>query len=128
MPTVSSNAEYLKLQGKNPDGTDNPNFEVLLDVDNLAVYMIGILYGGNLDAPISNFLGNTRINNFYAIRDRTSREGFKFFLHDSEHTLRDINENRNGPWPAGSEFQYSNPQWFHQRLMTNAEYRCVLQI
>jgi hypothetical protein len=122
-PIVSNNVEYLKLQGKNPDGTDNPSYEVLLDVDNLAVYMIGILYGGNLDAPISNFLGNTRVNNFYAMRDRTSREGFKYFLHDSEHTLRNVNENRNGPWPAGSDFNYSNPQWFHQRLMSNAEYR-----
>jgi hypothetical protein len=123
LPLVSDHVEFLKLQGKNPDGTDNPNYEVLLDVDNLAVYMIGILFGGNLDAPISNFLGNTRVNNFYALRDRTGREGFKFFQHDAEHTLRNVNENRNGPWPAGSEFSYSNPQWFHQRLMTNAEYR-----
>ncbi len=123
LPLVSDNQEFLKLQGKNPDGTDNPAYEVLLDVDNMAVYMIGILFGGNLDAPISNFLGNTRVNNFYALRNRTGRDGFKFFLHDSEHTLRNVNENRNGPWPAGDEFSYSNPQWFHQRLMTNAEYR-----
>jgi hypothetical protein len=123
LPTVSSNSEYLKLQGKNPDGSDNPSYEVLLDVDNLANYMIGILYGGNLDAPISAFLNNERVNNFFAIRDRTGRQGFKYFMHDSEHTLRNVNENRNGPWPAGSDFNYSNPQWLHQRLMTNAEYR-----
>jgi hypothetical protein len=32
--------------------------------------MIGILHGGNLDAPISAFLGNQGVNNFFAIRDR----------------------------------------------------------
>lgn len=122
-PAVVDNGEYLKLQGKNPDQTDNAGYEVLLDVDNLIVYMINILYGGNLDAPISAFLGNQRVNNFFAVRDRTSRQGFKFFLHDSEHTLRDVNENRNGPWPAGEQFDYFNPQWLHQRLMANTEYR-----
>ena len=123
LPAVANQTEYMRLQGKNFDGTDNPDYDVLLDVDNLATYMIGILFAGNLDAPISNFLGNTRVNNFYAIRDRTGRDGFKFFMHDSEHTLRNVNENRNGPWTAGEQLQYSNPQWFHQRLMSNAEYR-----
>jgi len=122
-PTVASNDVYLQLQGLSSDGSENLAYENLLDVDNLIVYMINILYGGNLDAPISNFLGNTRVNNFYAIRDRTARSGFKFFLHDSEHTLRNVNENRNGPWPAGNIFEYSNPQWLHQRLMANGEYR-----
>lgn len=123
IPAVVDNSEYLRLQGKNSDQTDNSNYEVLLDVDNLIVYMINILYGGNLDAPISAFLGNQRVNNFFAVRDRTGRQGFKFFLHDSEHTLRDVNENRNGPWPAGDQFDYFNPQWLHQRLMANEEYR-----
>jgi hypothetical protein len=122
-PTVASNDIYLMLQGRNPDRTENLAYENFLDVDNLIVYMINILYGGNLDAPISAFLGNERVNNFFAVRDRTGRTGFKYFLHDSEHTLRDVNENRNGPWPAGSLFEYSNPQWIHQRLMANAEYR-----
>ena len=37
-----------RLQGNNPDGTDNPAYEVLLDVDNLIDYMLVILYTGNL--------------------------------------------------------------------------------
>ncbi len=122
-PALASNDAYMKLQGKNVDGSDNPNYETLLDVDNLAVYMINILYSGNLDAPISWFLGNERVNNFFAVRDRTGRQGFKYFLHDSEHTFRDVNENRNGPFPAGNQFDYFNPQYLHQRLMANAEYR-----
>ncbi len=121
----ASDADYLKVQGKNPDGSDNANYEVLLDVDNLIVYMMNIFYGGNLDAPISAFLGNNAVNNFFAVRDRTGRDGFRFFLHDSEHTLLPwgLNENRNGPFPAGVEFRHFNPQWLHQRLMANAEYR-----
>ncbi len=117
--------DYLRVQGKNPDGSDNLDYEVLLDVENLQVYMINILYGGNLDAPISAFLGNSAVNNFFAVRDRTGRDGFKFFLHDSEHTLLPwgLNENRNGPYSAGEQFQHFNPQWLHQQLMANPEYR-----
>lgn len=117
--------DYMRVQGKNPDGSDNPNYEVLLDVDNLIDYMIITIYGGNLDAPISNFLGNNAVNNFFAVRDRTSRSGFKFFQHDAEHTLLPwgLNENRNGPYPAGQSFEHFNPQWLHQQLMVNPEYR-----
>ena len=34
---LGSDAAYFRLQGKNPDGSDNPAHEVLLDVDNLIV-------------------------------------------------------------------------------------------
>ena len=98
---------------------------MLVDPDELADYMITILYGGNLDAPISNFLGNESPNNFFAIRDRTGRQGFQFLIHDAEHTLLDPNENRNGPFPAGSDFDKFNPQYLHQQLMQNAEYRLL---
>ena len=119
----STLAAYYRAQGLNPDGTRNPAYPVLLDVDNLIDYMIVILYGGNLDAPISAFLGNASPNNWYGIRDRTGERGFAFFAHDAEHTLLNVNENRNGPWPAGDAFNKSNPQWIHQQLMYNEEYR-----
>src|SRR5262249_55913701 len=94
-------------------------------VDNLIVYMIGILQGGNLDAPISNFLNNVGVNNFFALRDETGRSGFIFVQHDSEHTLLDVNANRNGPYNSGGpgDFGHFNPQYLHQVLMQNAEYR-----
>lgn len=125
-PAFVDNAAYLRAQGLNPDRTENLDYPVLLDVDSLIVYMIGIIRGGNLDAPISNFLGNNRTNNYFAIRDRTSRVGFKFFQHDAEHTLRNVNENRNGPYNHPnfeSDVGYFNPQWLHQQLMANEEYR-----
>ncbi|MDB6038465.1 MAG: hypothetical protein JWM99_2306, partial [Verrucomicrobiales bacterium] len=119
-----SNASYFKVQGRNPDGSVNPAFENLIDVDNLIDYMLDIFYGGNLDAPISNFLGNTSPNNWYGIRDRTGTAGFRFFAHDSEHTLLDVNENRTGPYTSGDgNLLKSNPQWILQKLMANPECR-----
>lgn len=125
-PAFVDHAAYLRAQGKNPDGTENPDFDVLLDVDNTIAYMIETIRGGNLDAPISNFLGNNRPNNYFAIRDRTGREGFRFIQHDAEHTHRNLNENRNGPYNHPNfegGVEYFNPQWLHQQLMANDEYR-----
>ncbi len=116
-------ALYQKLKGLNPDGTRNPNYAVQLDSRNLIDYMLTIIYGGNLDAPISNFLGNTAINNWYGIRDRTGDEGWRFLAHDNEHTLLNVNEDRTGPFPAGNQFQYSNPQWIFQQLWTSEDFR-----
>ena len=117
--------KYLMLQGKNPVGSDNATFEVLLDVDNLIDYNLVAMWGGNLDAPVSAFLGNQAPNNWYGIRSRAvdDRQGFQFFSHDSEHTLLNANENRVGPFPAGETFDRSSPQWILQQLMHVAEFR-----
>ncbi|MDZ4778889.1 MAG: lamin tail domain-containing protein, partial [Planctomycetia bacterium] len=116
-------ALYQKLKGLNPDGTRNPNYAVHLDSRNLIDYMLAIIYGGNLDAPISNFLGNTAINNWYGLRDRTGTEGWRFFAHDSEHTLLNVNEDRSGPFPAGAQEQHANPQWIFQQLWASEDFR-----
>ncbi|MBM4012290.1 MAG: hypothetical protein FJ286_13075 [Planctomycetes bacterium] len=123
--TMASNAAYLRALGRDPNGVPSPLFPKLVDVDNLADYMTVIFYGGNTDAPISNFLGNTRPNNWYGAYNRLAPDGFKFFAHDSEHTLKagSAGVDRTGPYPAGDEFRFSNPQWIHQQLMANAEYR-----
>ena len=118
-----SDDAYLRAQGRNADGSRNLDYPVLLDVENLSDYMIAILYSGNLDGPISNFLANAETNNWFGIRDRTGDEGFKFFVHDAEWTLFDLDENRLGPWRAGETFDQSNPQWLHQQLMQNENYR-----
>ena len=73
---------YMQLQGKNPDGTRNLAYPVLLDVDNLIEYMQVIFYSGDRDAPISNFLGNTSPNNWFGIRNRNGDDGFRFIVHD----------------------------------------------
>jgi len=66
-----SEATYQRIQGNNPDGTPNPAYPVLVDVDNLIDYNFVIFYGGNLDAPVSQFINNNAgINNFFAVRNR----------------------------------------------------------
>src|SRR5262249_6768109 len=118
----------------NPDYTQNQNYPVLLDADNLIDYEITMFYGGNLDAPISSFLNNESPNNFFAIRSRDpdARQGFQFFAHDSEHTLLDVNVNRLGPYDAGSAasggVDKSNPGWIHQQLMAEPAYRAEFNL
>lgn len=125
----ASDAAYQRVQGNNPDGTRNPAYEILLDAPNLIDYMLVILYGGNLDAPISAFLGNNGPNNWYGMRERSGNfGGFRFIAHDSEHTLLNVNEDRTGPFPAGDPvtgggLPKSSPQYVWQQLQANAEFR-----
>ena len=122
---LTNDVAYEKIRGNNLDGTRNPDYEVLVDVDNLIDYMLVIEYGGNLDAPISWFLSNNSPNNWYGMRNRTGAfGGFQFFCHDSEHTLLDVNENRMGPFAAGNgSVSSSSPQWVWQKMWANAEFR-----
>ncbi|MFM8359902.1 MAG: CotH kinase family protein, partial [Verrucomicrobiota bacterium] len=122
---ITNNEVYFRLQGRNADGSPNPQLENLLEVDNLIDYLLVIFFGGNLDAPISNFLGNTRPNNWYGMRNRTGQSGgFRFFSHDAEHTLLNAGEDRTGPYAAGStSVTYSNPQYLFQQLAANPEFR-----
>lgn len=129
----ASNENYFKIQGKNPDGSKNPSYPVLADIGNLIDYQLIIFYTGNFDAPISAFMGNQGVNNFYALYNRNGSAGFKFFQHDAEHTLMDPNHSehwdygldRTGPYNFGSGENNFNPQWFHERLSANAEYRVL---
>lgn len=74
-----ANAAYLRLQGKNPDGTPNPQMEKLLDLDNYIDYLIVNFYGGNTDWPGRNY---------YVARHRgLESEGFKSYAWDTEKIL-----------------------------------------
>ena len=122
-----SDEAYYKVQGMNPDGTRNPAYERLLDVDNLIDYMLCTFYVGDCDGPISNFLGNNRPNNYYGIYNRTNPDGFKFFRHDGEHTIGVLNwcYDRTGPYthPDLASFANFTPQWLHQQLAVHPEYQ-----
>ena len=120
---VETDAAYQKILGNHPDGTRNPDFEVLLDPDNLIDYMLVIFYGGNLDAPITSFGANRSANNWYGIRNRNGGEGFRYYIWDAEHTFLRLDEDRTGPYPAGDEYARSNPQWIWQQCLHNAEFR-----
>jgi hypothetical protein len=126
----SNTTDYYRVMGLNSNGTPNPAYTKLLDPVNVADYMISIYYSGDLDASISNFRGNSEPNNTYCIFNRANPDGFKFFRHDAEHTLLDVNVDRTGPWPnpglpygGTMALDKFNPQWLHQQLTANAEYR-----
>jgi len=111
---------YAELAG-------NSHHSPLVEIDNLINYMLIIFYSGNTDGPLSAFLGNKRSNNWFALRNRNGDEGFRFFIHDAEHTLGapESADDRTGPYHSRNQdrFQYSNPQWIHQDLMSHASYR-----
>ena len=122
----ATNDAYYAVQGKRPDGTDDPDIPVQVNVDNLIDYMLGIFFTGNDDAPVT--LGGSSANNFFAIRNRTpeARHGWVFFAYDNEHSLgvlRGLNDDRTGRVSAGQSIQHFNPQWLHQTLMDHPEYR-----
>jgi hypothetical protein len=127
-PTASN---YFRILGCNPDGTRNPALPVMLEVDNLIDYMLGIFFTGDGDATLSSFLANNQPNNWWGMRDRTNPNvGFRFFNSDCEHTLGAPSSqvDRTGPFRnvAGSNignFLYANPQYMHEDLMWNPEYR-----
>jgi hypothetical protein len=129
-----TNEAYFKVQGKNPDGSVNLSYPAFANLDNLIDYMLIIFYTGNFDAPVSAFIGNQRPNNFYCIYSHLNRDGFLFFEHDAEHSIMDprYSENsdygldRTGPYFGSTcEHKYFNPQFLHEKLSKNQEYRVL---
>ena len=125
----SKMSDYLRVQGMNPDGSSNPDYERLLDVDNLIDYMILTYYTSDADGPGSKFT-RPRVNNYFTIFNREDPDGFKFFEHDSEHSMDTGNaaganyDMVNPLTTGGAEFRYFNPHWMHEQLAnTNTEYR-----
>jgi len=128
-----TNTNYFRLQGLNPDGTISPTYKVLIDLDNLIDYMLIIFFAGNYDSPTSKFGGDQGPNNFFGIYNRNGIDGFKFFAHDAEHSLRTtggegpgtgLYENRvNIQGMSVGGFSGFHPQWLHHRLSSNIEYR-----
>ena len=124
--TGANSNNYTRLKGLNPDGTRNPTYPVYLDEDNLIVYMLIALYTGDPDSPISIWGGMP--NNMYALFNRNTPGGFKWFRHDAEHSL-----GAHGSYGvtcdttlAGSGFTAQgnfNPAILHQRLCEHPDYR-----
>ncbi len=108
---LSDNASYQKVQGKNPDGTENPNYENLLDVDNLIDYMQVHMYMGNEDWDH---------NNWIAARNRVDNNaGFRFFSWDTETSMTDIRAN------MANENNDGNPSEIYQQLRKNSEFKLL---
>jgi hypothetical protein len=75
---MSRNDVYQRIQGNNPDGTRNPAYEDLLDVENMIDYMILNFYVGNTDWPHRNW---------WVGRNRDNGDGFQFYPWDTETAL-----------------------------------------
>jgi hypothetical protein len=124
MRSDPSNARYFQLQGLAPDGVtplNNPAWPRLLDADNQIDYMLLVFWAGSSDAPLTG--GGDRVNNWFAYRRRDSDMGFLHFAHDMEHSC--FGGDRTGPYDNASttSFTYANPQYLHQHMTGNAEYR-----
>ena len=135
----TSNADYFSVEGKDAWGKPVKGGEVKLNLDNLIDFMSVIFYTGNFDSPTAVFMQNKKANNFYAIDDRNDKsEGFKFFIHDAEHSLFEeahspgiglfedrvnIGTRTDALRMEVSDITRFHPQWIHFRLSDNPEYR-----
>lgn len=120
--------DYYRAQGMNPDGTRNPAYERLLDVDNLMDYMIITYYTSDADGPGSKFT-RPGLNNYFASYNRENPDGWKFYEHDSEHSMdtgnaAGANYNMVTPFLTnGTQFATFNPHWMHEQLANkNSDY------
>ncbi|RPI05648.1 MAG: T9SS C-terminal target domain-containing protein [Ignavibacteriae bacterium] len=113
-----SDEPFYKVLGLNPDGSRNPAYPVLVDIDNLIDYMLCYIYVGDPDGPTAGGIPN----NFYCMNNRNADRGFVFFRHDAEHSLMNLNLDVTGSTTIGQEFLHFNPRWLHQRLTSHPEY------
>ena len=117
----ASDSAYFAVQGLTPTGEPDPAGDNLVDIDNLIDYMIVIFYTGQRDGPV-NINANVP-KNFFALRPRDGRFGFRFYVHDNEDSLDSSSANVTGNNNTGDRLTYFNPKWLHQRLSSNARYR-----
>ncbi|MBN2137981.1 MAG: lamin tail domain-containing protein, partial [Sedimentisphaerales bacterium] len=76
---MTTNEAYQRIQGNNPDGTNNPAYDDLLDVGNYIDYLFSNFWGGT---------GDWGGRNWYAsCRRPPNATGFKFFNWDSEGAI-----------------------------------------
>ena len=87
-PGLADDDEYQRVQGNNPDGTNNPDYEDYLDIDNYINYLLMNQWGGNRDWTS---------HNWYAGRLRGPEStGFKSYSWDAEwivHMQSGLNQN-----------------------------------
>jgi hypothetical protein len=108
---LETDEAYQRIQGNRPDGTPDPSIEAMVDVVNLADYMLIHFYGSNTDWDHHNWA---------AMRNRNNPgKGFKFLSWDSEHLLKSV---------YGNELGENNdlcPSRIFQQLILNEEYKRV---
>lgn len=121
---VASDAALQALLGNNPDGTRNPALPIHLDAVNLCDYMLMNLIIANRDGP--TYIDGGVPNNFFGVRPRDGRAGWRFFCHDSEYSMFNVNDDVTGPPTGiGTTLTQANPRRMWERCMANAEFRSL---
>lgn len=109
---LESAEKYYQIQGKNLDGTPNYAIESMVDVVNLADYMLINFYGGNSDWDHHNWA---------AMRNRINPgKGFKFLCWDSEMMFGSVTSN------ILSENNANCPSRVYQQLLKNVAFKRLL--
>ena len=121
-----TDAAYYKAQGFNPDGvTPNPEYRKYLDVDNIVDYMVITYWAADRDGSGSKYT-RPRPNNYYAMFNRASPDGFKHFLHDGEASLGLPENDMVNPLLSSDSRTFIedsfNAHWLHERLTAHPEY------
>ncbi|MDA7888261.1 lamin tail domain-containing protein [Akkermansiaceae bacterium] len=114
---IDTMADFQRVQGNFPDGSPNSATPPLLDVDNLADYLISGQYHGAWDWP----------GNYYAIRDRVAERttGYRFFTWDNDVIFDGGNPsvaNKVTPVP-GNPWWTESPGEIDIGIRANPEYR-----
>jgi autotransporter-associated beta strand protein len=107
---MTTMAAYQQVQGNNPDGTPNPAYDDLLDMENYIAYMFSNIWGGTGDWPWHNW--------YTACQRPPNETGFKFFNWDSEGAIivwSGLTTDVTGVFDGVAEM--------YNRLKTNPEFR-----
>jgi hypothetical protein len=109
-----TDAKYHFILGNDPDGTRNPAYEVLLDLDNFIAFMVSGYYHASGDWP----------GNFYALRRRGPEStGFKFITWDSDLGLGWGNVNADKTVSDSGAWWSNSPGQIELALRAHPEYR-----
>jgi hypothetical protein len=113
----ASEADYQQIQGRNPDGTLNPQYPVYLNVTNLVDYMIVHILAGAEDWDF---------NNWWCCRRRgPSSAGFHFCAWDQEISNESLTRELN---VFGQRFEevntFNRPSYFYDRLRNTSSSFC----
>ena len=113
---LSSEAAVQRLEGNHPDGTRNPAYPRLLNVDNLIDYMILHIAIGADDWPNHNWWG--------ARRRGPESEGFRFFPWDQEISNNSLLRTQTSWGGRYEEVDVAGtPTYLYARLRANAGFR-----
>ena len=87
----ASKASYNFVRGLDPNGSRNPEYQVLVNVTNTITYMMLSHFVGDTDCPAGSGTNHVNPNNNSGFRCREDgkglRDGFMFTRHDGEHGL-----------------------------------------